>query len=142
MRHCLVVAHQTVDSPRLEDAMLEELSREACTFHLVVPILNHGDGLTWTEFQVRATAQERLNQALSNFRLSGYAIDGEIGGPSPVESVDEVVRRDGPDAYDVILVSTLPHAISRWLKIDAPRRIARRTGVPVRHVEAPDRVLR
>jgi hypothetical protein len=142
MRHCLVVAHQTLDSPRLEDAMLEELGREPCTFYLVVPILNPGDGLTWTELQIRALAQERLNQALSNFRASGYAIDGEIGGPSPVESVDEVVQRDGPDAYDLILVSTLPHAVSRWLKIDAPSRIARRTGIRVRHVEAPDRVLR
>jgi hypothetical protein len=122
--------------------MLEELSREPCTFHLVVPIMNHGDGLTWTEFQVRALAQERLNQALSSFRAGGYAIDGEIGEPSPVESVAAVVQRDGPDAYDLILVSTLPHAMSRWLKIDAPTRIARRTGIPVRHVEAPDRVLR
>lgn len=142
MRHCLVVAHQTLDSPRLADAMLDELSREPCTFHLLVPVLNHGDGWTWTEAEVRATAQEHLNQALSGFRLDGFAIDGEVGGPSPVDSVDDVVRRDGPDRYDLILVSTLPHAISRWLKIDAPNRIARRTGLPVRHVEAPDRVLR
>jgi hypothetical protein len=141
MRRCLVVAHQTLDSPRLEDAMLEEVSRGECSFHLVVPVLNHADGLTWTEAQVRATAQERLNQALGWFRVSGYKIDGEVGGPSPVDSVSDVLQRDA-DAYDLILVSTLPHAISRWLKIDVPKRIARNTGVPVRHVEAPDRVLR
>jgi hypothetical protein len=142
MRHCLVVAHQTLDSPRLADAMLEELARQPCTFHLLVPVLNHGDGWTWTEAEVRATAQEHLNQALSGFRLDGFAIDGEIGGPSPVDAVSDLLLREGADAYDVVLVSTLPHAVSRWLRIDVPSRIARNTGIPVRHVEAPARVLR
>ena len=141
MRHCLVVAHQTLDSPRLADAMLEELTREPCTFHLLVPVLSHGDGWTWTEAEVRATAQEHLNQALSGFRLDGFAIDGEIGGPSPVDAVNDLLLREGADAYDVVLVSTLPHAVSRWLRIDVPSRIARNTGIPVRHVEAPARVL-
>jgi hypothetical protein len=142
MRRCLVVAHQTLDSPRLEDAMLAEVQLDPCSFHLVVPMLPRAEGMTWTEAQVRASAQERLNQALSGFRSGGYAIDGEVGGTSPVDAVTDVLLRDGDDAYDLVLVSTLPHTISRWLKIDVPNRIARATGLPVRHVEAPARALR
>jgi hypothetical protein len=139
MRHCLVVAHQTLDSPRLGEVMLEETSREPCTFHLVVPVTSKGEGLTYTDAQVRASAQERLNQALSSFRMEGFAVDGEVGGPSPVDSVADAILRDGPDHYDLVIVSTLPHAISRWLRIDVPTRIQRATGLPVRHVEAPVR---
>ena len=62
--------------------------------------------MTWTEAQVRATAQERRNQALSGFRLSGFAIDGEVGGTSPVDAVADVLLRDGHDAYALALVST------------------------------------
>jgi hypothetical protein len=141
MRRCLVIAHQTLDSPRLEDAMLEEASREPCTFHLIVPVIPKAEGMTWTEAQVRAIAQEHLNQALSGFRLAGFAIDGEVVGTSPVDAVTTLLLRDGP-AYDLVLVSTLPHTLSRWLKIDVPNRIARNTGLSVRHVEAPDRALR
>lgn len=141
MRRCLVIAHQTLDSPRLEDAMLEEVSRDPCTFHLLVPMIPKAEGMTWTEAQVRAIAQEHLNQALSRFRLGGFAIDGEVVGTSPVDAVTSLLLRDGP-AYDLVLVSTLPHTVSRWLKIDVPNRIARTTGLPVHHVEAPSRVSR
>lgn len=121
--------------------MLEEASREACTFHLCVPMIPKAEGMTWTEAQVSAIAQEHLNQALSGFRLEGFTIDGEVVGTSPVEAVTDLLLRDGP-AYDVVLVSTLPHTLSRWLKVDVPNRIARTTGLPVVHVEAPDRVPR
>ncbi|HEY6533313.1 MAG TPA: hypothetical protein VIY72_13470, partial [Acidimicrobiales bacterium] len=138
MRHCLVVAHQTLDSPRLAEAMLEEASRGPCSFHLVVPLLNKGDGLTWTEAEIRTTARDHLDQALGRFTAQGFAIVGEIGSStSPVDSVTDVLLRHGPDFYDLVIVSTLPHAVSRWLHIDAPSRIERATGLPVRHVEAP-----
>jgi hypothetical protein len=141
MRRCLVVAHQTLDSPRLEEAMWEEVRREPCGFHLVVPMLPRSEGMTWTEAKVRATAQEHLNQALSGFRLAGFSIDGEVGGTSPVDAVGDVLLRDGDDAYALVMVSTLPHTVSRWLKVDVPARIARSTGLPVHHVEAPDRAV-
>ena len=140
MRRCLVVAHQTLDSPGLADAMLAELAAGPCTFHLVVPVLNRGEGATDTEVRIRAAARERLNHALSRFRLDGFAVDGEVGGPSPVDAVGEVLLRDGRSTYDLVIVSTLPHLVSRWLRIDVPARIARSTGLPVRHVEAPARV--
>ena len=48
MRRYLVVAHQTLGSPELLEAMRDQLAEGPCTFHLVVPEY-HGGGLTWSE---------------------------------------------------------------------------------------------
>ena len=142
MRRCLVVAHQTLDSPMLEDAMADEVLREPAAFHLVVPLFRPDDSVATTDLQIRAAAQERLNQAVSGFRAVGFLADGELGDPNPVEAVRAVVERDGADTYSMVLVSTLPRVASRWLRIDVPSRIARATGLPMSHVEAPARVAR
>ena len=53
--------------------------------------------------------------------------------------MDAVTDVWDPKEYDEIVVSTLPGAASKWLQFDVPHRIARVTGVPVRHVLASDR---
>lgn len=140
MRRCLVVAHQTLDSPRLEDAMADEFARDPVAFHLVVPLFRPDDAVATTELQIRAAAQERLNHAVSGFRSVGFLADGELGAPNPVDAVRAVVERDGTGTYALVLVSTLPRVASRWLRLDVPSRIGRATGLPVHHVEAPARV--
>jgi len=141
MRHCLVVAHETLDSPLLADAMLEEASRGPCQFHLVVPLSTKGDGFTWTEAEVRGSARDHLDQALGRFTAQGFAVIGEIGSStSPVDSLNDVLHRHDDGFYDMVIVSTLPHPFSRWLHVDAPTRIERSSGLPVRHVETPTRV--
>ena len=65
---------------------------------------------------------------------AGLTVTGEVGSDSPVESVVDVLVRDGSDAFDEIIVSTLPWTVSKWLKIDAPSRIQRYTKLPVHHV--------
>lgn len=133
MRHYLVLAHQTLGSPELLDAMRQQLDQGPCTFHLVVPEY-HGSGLTWTEGQVRAEAARRLEEARLRFTAQGLAVTGEVGDSSPVEAVAVVLRRDGRDTYSGAIVSTLPHSVSKWLRLDAPARIERNTGIPVIHV--------
>ena len=64
---------------------------------------------------------------------AGLTATGEVGSDSPVESVVDVLLRDGED-FDEIIVSTLPWTVSKWLKIDAPSRIQRYTKLPVHHV--------
>ena len=67
------------------------------------------------------------------------------GGTSPSERlgvsaavtwavIDLLVRGD---EFDLIVVSTLPAGLSRWLRQDLLRRIHRATGVAVRAVNAP-----
>ena len=51
----------------------------------------------------------------------------------PMDAIEETLH-DG-DFHEVI-VSTLPHGISRWLHADLPRRIAH-LGLPVTTVTAP-----
>ena len=90
--------------------------------------------MTWTENHDRAVAARRLDEALTRLSASGLTVTGEVGSDSPVESVVDVLVRDGADAFDDIIVSTLPRTVSKWLKIDAPSRIHRYTTIPVHHV--------
>ncbi len=132
MRRYLVVAHQTLGSPELLDALRDLMAESACLFHLVVPQY-HGGGLTWDEGEVAAVAEQRLEEARLRFTQEGLAVTGEVGDPSPVKAVVSVVDREHV-GFDGIVVSTLPHSVSKWLRIDAPNRIERRSGLPVHHV--------
>ena len=133
MRRYLVVAHQTLSSPELLEEMTSRAGEDESSFHLLVPI-HHGEpGLTWTEGHDREVAGRHLDQTLVRLTAAGFTVTGEVGSDSPVESVVDVLLRDG-DAFEGIIVSTLPRTVSKWLKIDAPSRIQRYTSLPVHHV--------
>ena len=134
MRRYLVVAHQTLSSRELLEEMTSRAGEEDTTFHLLVPIYHGEPGLTWTEGHDRGVAQHRLDEALTRLTAAGLTVTGEVGSDSPVESVVDLLLRDGADAFDEVIVSTLPRTMSKWLKIDAPSRIQRYTSLPVRHV--------
>jgi len=134
MRRYLVVAHQTLTSPELLEALHTKAAQEDTTFHLLVPIHHGGPGLTWTEGHDRAVTKRRLEDAQARMTADGLAVTGEVGTDSPVASVDEVLRRDGPAAYSGVIVSTLPRTLSKWLKLDVPSGIQRRTTLPVEHL--------
>ena len=134
MRRFLVVAHQTLSSPELLEELKSRAGREETTFHLLVPVYHGEPGLTWTEGHDREVASGRLDEALIRLTAAGLTVTGEVGSDSPVESVVDVLVRDGTDAFDEIIVSTLPRTVSKWLKIDAPSRIQRYTTIPVHHV--------
>lgn len=134
MPRYLVVAHRTLGSPELLDALVQRSVGGESTFHLLVPEYHGGLGLTFTETRARAAAHEALEEAQARFAAKGIPTTGEIGEASPVDAVGTVLERDGTDAFDVILVSTLPPGISKWLGIDAPSQIRRHYGVDVVHV--------
>jgi hypothetical protein len=134
MRRYLVVAHQTLASCELLEAMKAKTVEEDTAFHLLVPI-HHGEpGLTWTEGHDRAVARRRLDEAQLRMTAEGLTVAGEVGSDSPVDSVDEVLRRDGHKHFTGIIVSTLPLNVSKWLKLDVPSRIQRKTMLPVHHL--------
>jgi len=134
MRRYLVVAHQTLTSTELLEAMKAKAAEEDTDFHLLVPLYHGGPGLTWTEGQDRAMARRRLEEAQQQLTAEGLTATGEVGSESPIESVDEVLRRDGLSTYAGIIVSTLPRHLSKWLKLDVPSRIERKTTLPVDHI--------
>lgn len=134
MRRYLVVAHQTLEAPELLEAMRERFNEQPCIFHLVVPPTHSGQGLSWTDGKAHTAAARCLDEALVRFLALGLPVSGEVGDANPVYAVLDVLRRDGSNAFEGVIVSTLPHAISRWIRLDAPRRIQRNTKLPVTHV--------
>lgn len=135
----LVVAHQTADSPELVAELRRvQASDPGAAFVLLVPAtpVQHLGG--WTEGEARAVAAEAGDRAQKELSRHGIDLsDVFVGDPDPVEAaVDEWNER--PD-YDEVILSTLPIRTSRWLRADAPNRLAKRLTVPVRHVAAEPR---
>src|SRR6266849_8323592 len=92
MRRYLVVAHQTLGSPELLEALRDRLAAGPCTFHLLVPEYHGGPGLTWTEGKVRAEAKRHLEEGRLRFIAEGLAVTGEVGDANPVNAVADVLR--------------------------------------------------
>ena len=136
MRRYLVVAHQTLGSPELRDTMLARLSEGPASFHLLVPQRQGGTGLSWTEGERRIVAEGVLEEARLAMVADGFAVTGEVGDANPAYAVSDVLIRLGPDAFDEIIISTLPLGISKWLHVDVPARVARSSAIPVSHVVA------
>jgi hypothetical protein len=134
MPRYLVVAHRTLGSPELLDALLER-SADGSTFHLLVPEYHGGLGLTYTDTRARAVAHHNLEEAQARLAGHGVATTGEVGEASPVEAVATVLEREGPHAFDAVILSTLPPGVSRWLGLDLPTQVRRHHfGLDVIHV--------
>jgi hypothetical protein len=131
MRRVLVVANRTLCEPALLRALRETSLSAPVQLHIVVPA-SHPAGF-WTDAQAELEAQERLVAIVGALDAEGIHATGEIGDPSPVTAVIDVLRREV--AFDEVIVSTLPHGLSRWLSANAVRRIAA-LGLPVTHVVA------
>ena len=87
---------------------------------------------TYGDDSGESLAQQRLDNELQRLHQAGADADGEVGDADPYKAVSNALR---DQQFDEILVSTLPHARSRWLRQDLPARL-RRFGLPVTHVVA------
>ena len=130
MRRYLIVANQTLAAGALlgEVRRLHETAPSA--FHVLVPA-SHPSDHAWADGQVLATAQRRLERCLVMLAERGIEAEGEVGDPSPIDAIRDVLARG--ERFDAIVLSTLRPGVSRWLKLDAVSRI-RGMGIPVIHV--------
>jgi hypothetical protein len=131
MQRLLVVANRTAGSPELLEALRGHAARGPVAITLLVPASwnladPHGG---------RETAARTLKAALHQLREAGLEADGVVGDPDPVLAVQSIWD---PARFDEVIVSTLPSAVSRWLKVDLPRRVERLTQRPVIHVHATE----
>jgi hypothetical protein len=130
-RRILVVANRTL----CERPLLDELHRREregrVSFHLLVPA-SHPHAGPWTDYSVREEAQARLDEIGKRLALDGIVATGEVVDANPVYGAGDVLRRE---AFDEIIVSTLPHGLSAWLANNVVRRL-RGLGLPVTHVVA------
>lgn len=133
----LIVASQTAATDGLLEAVRERAARGPCRFTLLVPtpvtavqrLLNPDDA-------DRAQATAVLEQALPPLsEAAGSPVAGRVGVPEPLAAIQDAVNLLG---FDEIIISTLPHRVSRWLHLDLPHKAAG-LGLPVTTVTASSR---
>jgi hypothetical protein len=133
----LVVAHQTAATPALLDAVRARAGRGPASFTLLVPNAAHGLTRVMDPEDVEESeARDTLALALPLLEdAAGGPVDGMVGVASPLEAIEDAVHLRG---FDEIILSTLPHRVSRWLHLDLPHKLAP-LGLPVTVVTARDR---
>jgi hypothetical protein len=131
MKRVLIVANETAGGRHLHDEVARLMGEGANEFTLLVPATRPRGTLTWTEGSARALAQQRMERAVEALRDLGASFEGIVGDQRPMDAVMDVLRTH---EFDEIVVSTLPHGISHWLRIDLPARVARQSGLPVHHI--------
>ena len=139
MARYLLVAHQTAERRELLDAARELAAGDpAAEFTLLVPATPAGDLLVWEEGETRDLANRRARSAASALRSQGLELtDVRVGDADPVVAIDDEYLAG--HRYDVIVISTLPTGISRWIKMDVVSRLQRkRPQTRLIHVESAD----
>ncbi len=158
MGRCLLVANQTLGGVELDRLVRDRLDRGSDHFYVVAPRTRVSNELKtysggfgvyegMSRDQIRVTnerairnfeaaldeadrrARHRLDQMIARIREAGGHAAGEVGVDDPLEATGEVLAVQG--TFDEIIVSTLPVGLSRWVRRDVPRRIARMARVPV-----------
>ena len=129
-RRILVVANRTLCGRPLLDELHRREREGRVEFYMLVPASHPHGG--WTDYSAREEAQERLAEITRTLASDGIVATGEVVDANPVYGVGDVLRRD---AFDEIIVSTLPHGVSSWLANNVVRRM-RTYGLPVTHVVA------
>jgi hypothetical protein len=129
----LVVANRTAESPELLQALHTRAVRGPCEFVLLVPSTPHG--LAWaanTHDTGTEEAEQHRTAFLDELRGEGLDVTGaKVGDPDPLAAIcDECNFNE----YDELIVSTLPLKLSKWLRVDLPRKAGAATGLSVTHV--------
>jgi hypothetical protein len=132
----LVVANRTADSPELLHRLADRHARSSIMVTMLAPaaweVQDPHDG---TE-----SACRRLRAARRYLQGDGVDVSCVIGDPDPMTAFASEWQRA---RYNEVIVATLPTALSKWLRIDLPRRIEHAAGdVPVTHVVVSLRVAR
>jgi hypothetical protein len=131
MPHILVVANQTIAGAKLLDLVRERAAQPDTSFTLVVPMTKPSSGYVIYDDAVRDSAQARLDLTLSYLRGEEVVASGEIGDEDPFTATLDAIDEYHPDE---VIISTLPHASSGWLRRDLIERIEEAAGAPVTHV--------
>jgi hypothetical protein len=121
----LIVAHKTAATPKLLDCIRERAARGDCRFTLLVP-RPYWDPDTDEAAAVLELAIPLLDEA------AGSHVEGRVGDSDPLEAVREAVESGD---FDEVIVSTLPHRVSQWLRRDLPHRVEQ-LGLPTTVVTA------
>jgi hypothetical protein len=131
----LVVANQTAESDDLLAALRERAGEGDYEFTVLIPATPHG--VAWAANMAsdkgREEAEEHRDALVERLRATGLPVkEAIVGDPDPLAAITDACNRAG---YDELIVSTLPHHLSKWLHLDLQRKAAHATGLPVTSVE-------
>jgi hypothetical protein len=102
MRHYLVVANRTLDSPALEAWVADRLAEEPVHVHLVVPAIRADGPMRWGDVEPKDQARRRLARARPRLRAIGALVGGEIGPEDPLAAVSDALHHR---PYDIAFVA-------------------------------------
>jgi hypothetical protein len=130
----LVVANRTAATPALIDAVRERAERGPATFTLLVPASAHGlHRVVDPEDQGASEAEQAIELARPLLEeAAGSDFEALVGVAEPLAAIQDAVNLHG---FDELIISTLPTHLSRWLRLDLPRKAAG-LGLPVTTVTA------
>jgi hypothetical protein len=136
----LVVANRTVDSSELVAALRQRAARSPTSFTLLVPAVPRG--LSWAVDMKAGGPEAELRAKSGALRMRSCGLEIEaavVGDPDPLAAVGDILLTH---RFDEMVVSTLPHGVSHWLRLSLPQRLRRLTDLPVVHVTAHPRHVR
>jgi hypothetical protein len=121
----LVVAHRTAATPKLLEQVRARAKQGPCSFVLLVP-RPYWDPETDEAAKVIELAVPLLEEA------AGARIEAMVGDTDPFIAIKSALESS---PFDEVIVSTLPHRVSHWLRLDLPAQVER-LGVRVTVVTA------
>lgn len=80
-----------------------------------------------------ARAGENLERGLEAIRNLGITAEGRVGDPDPMAAIEYALGKQ--PAINLILLSTLPLGLSKWIAMDLPHRLRRRFEIALEHLE-------
>lgn len=134
MARILVVANRTAESSDLLEAM--KAKGPDAEFVLVVPAGGRGIEQAADPDAAREHTEPHLKAALEKMRAEGLKVEGTLGDSDPTAAVQDACNFG---QFDEIIISTLPHKVSKWIGMDLPSKAERATGLPVTHIETKER---
>jgi hypothetical protein len=133
MKTILVVANETLAGAKLLDIVKQRVAsaREDTRVVICVPRSRprHGN-IIYDDFVFDA-AKVRIDLARRFLREEGIEAIGDIGDPDPYTATMDAIAEHHADE---VIISTLPVALSGWLRRDLVERIQQASGLPVEHV--------
>jgi hypothetical protein len=158
MRRYLVVANQTLGGDRLIQEVRKRMRRESSVFWVLVPATkpaHFAQPASGVSFPFRmdasgyrsaailasesgadsgdALARQRLDMELQRLHEAGAEADGEVGDPNAFKAISNTLK---DQQFDEIILSTLPHTHSRWLRQDLLGQMKKKVQLPIAHIVA------
>ena len=126
------MARRTADSPKLIEAVASRANRGPCNFTLLVPSSPPvASTVVYSRQHRDAGAERRIAAAVPLLsRAAGSEVVAVVGASDPLVAARDALKLMG---FDQVIVSMLPARVSRWGRLELPRRI-RALGVPVSEV--------